>query len=194
MRGPDDARLPDMPTLETERLILRKLTMDDAEDVFAYASDPEMTHFVPWEAHQSIEDSREFLRRTIAAYDEGTPATWALVLRVSGRVIGGISLRIINEWRAELGYVVGREHWGQGLMTEAAARVIRCGFDDYRLYRIEALCDVDHIGSARVMEKCGMQFEGILRGRAVLSGEVRDMRIHAILRSDWERMGDARQT
>ncbi len=181
-----DARLPDMRTLETERLALRKFTMDDAEDVFAYASDPEMTRFVGWGAHQSIEDSREFLRRMIAEYDEPKAATWAIVLRESGRVTGAIALRTMNEWRAELGYAIGREHWGQGLMTEAVRRVIDYGFFYCGLYRIEALCDVDHVGSARVMEKCGMQFEGVLRGRILLRGEMRDTQIHAILRTDWD--------
>ncbi|MCD6361942.1 MAG: GNAT family N-acetyltransferase [Armatimonadetes bacterium] len=178
---------PPLVTLETERLVLRALTLDDAEDIFAYASDPEVVRYLPWEHHRSLEDSREFITRTLEAHEAGARAEWGMVLKESGRVVGtcGFCAWAGGSGRAELGYCLGREHWGRGLVTEAARRIVRYGFEDCMLNRIEAVCDVDNIGSARVMEKCGMIFEGVMRRRLLMHDSYRDMKMYAILREDW---------
>jgi len=181
---------PALVTLETERLILRALTLDDAEDIFAYACDPEVVRYLPWEHHRSIEDAREFIARTLEAHEAGKRADWGMVLRSTGRVVGtcGFCAWAGGSGRAELGYCLAREHWGRGLVTEASLRVVRFGFEDCMLNRIEAVCDANNIGSARVLEKCGMSFEGILRQRMLMHETYRDMKMYAILREDWIRM------
>lgn len=175
----------DLPELETERLLLRKMRPDDAEAMFAYASDPEVTRYVLWETHHSIEDSESFLRSATEGYERGDFGAWGIVLKDSGAFIGtcGLGDRYAPEHtRAELGYVLSREHWGRGIMTEAVRAVIRFGFGRLELNRIEARCIAENAASARVMEKAGMTYEGTLREREFIKGAYRDMKLYSILR------------
>ena len=179
--------LKDLPTLETERLILRKMTPADAEAVFAYASDPEVTHYVIWDTHRTIEDSESFLRSTVERYENAEAADWGIVCKENGRFVGGCG---IVEWdldhaRAEMGYVLSREYWGQGLMPEAVRAMISFGFERMGLNRIEARCMVENVASARVMEKAGMTYKGTLRQREFIKGAYRDIKLYAILRSEY---------
>jgi ribosomal-protein-alanine N-acetyltransferase len=178
--------LKDLPTLETERLILRKMTPADAEVVFAYASDPEVTRYVIWDTHRTIEDSESFLRSTVERY-ENAEADWGIVRKENGRFIGecGIVEWDLDHARAEMGYVLSREYWGQGLMPEAVRAMISFGFERMGLNRIEARCMTENVASARVMEKAGMTYEGTLRKREVIKGAYRDIKLYAILRSEY---------
>lgn len=178
----------DLPEIETDRLLLRKMGPEDAEAVFAYASDPEVTRYVIWDTHRSIEDSREFLKRTIEGYERGEEAGWGIVYKGDLRFVGTCS--IVNhsrkDARAELGYVLARSHWGRGLITEAVRALIRFGFERMGLNRVEARCVAENIASARVMEKAGMTCEGTLRDRERIKGEYRDMKVYSILRGEFE--------
>ena len=183
---------PPLAMLETERLVLRAFTLDDAEDIFAYACDPEVFVYLPFDHHGDMDATRDFIARTLEGHEAGTKADWGMVLKETGRVVGTCGF---CTWggggRAELGYCLGREQWGQGLVTEASERIVRFGFEECMLNRIEAVCDVDNIGSARVMEKCGMVFEGTMRQRMVMHESYRDMKMYAILREDWLRDQEA---
>jgi ribosomal-protein-alanine N-acetyltransferase len=177
-----------LPPLETPRLHLRRLQPTDAADVFAYASDPEVARYTSWEPHRSLADSQEFLLRAHAAYERHEPYPWGLVDKATGRVIGTCGLL---EWsrrhhKAELGYALHRSYWGQGLIAEAAAAVIAFGFTRMELNRIEAFCLPENRGSWRVMEKVGMQREGLLREWVWSKGRYCDILLYAILRRDWQ--------
>jgi len=177
-----------LPTLHTPRLTLRALKASDAPDIFAYASDPEVCRFTTWLPHASIDDSRAFLARALGHYESGQPACWAVVLKMTGKVVGTcgfMEVAPVHE-RGGLGYALARKLWGQGLMREAVNASIDFGFRVLQLHKIEAHCDARNIGSARVMEKCGMRFEGLMREHVVLKGERRDMKWYAVLRSEWE--------
>ncbi len=178
----------DLPELETERLLLRRMRPDDAEAMFAYASDPEVTRYVLWETHHSIEDSEGFLRLATEGYERGDFGGWGVVLKSSGAFVGtcGLDAGYAPEHaRAELGYVLSREHWGRGLMTEAVRAVIAFGFGRLELNRIEARCITENAASARVMEKAGMTCEGTLREREFIKGAYRDMKLYSILRREY---------
>jgi ribosomal-protein-alanine N-acetyltransferase len=98
------------------------LRLDDAEAMFAYASDPEVTRYVLWDTHRSIEDSKSFLRSAVEGYERGDFGGWGIVLKDEGAFVGtcGVDAGYSPEHaRAELGYVLSREHWGKGLMPEA---------------------------------------------------------------------------
>jgi [ribosomal protein S5]-alanine N-acetyltransferase len=179
-----------LPTLETNRLLLRAMTMNDADDMYRYASDAEVTNFTTWEPHQSVDVTRAFLADVVAGYADGEVRNWAIVHKDDGLMIGTAGFLFWDEVarRAEIGYALSRDYWGRGLMTEAVAEILRFGFDVMNLNRVEARCDSLNIGSARVMEKCGMQHEGTLRQQFVSSGELRDMLLYAILRSEWTRV------
>jgi ribosomal-protein-alanine N-acetyltransferase len=179
-----------LATLETPRLILRRLTMDDAGDIFSYSSDPEVARYVLWDAHRTIHDSRQFIRFIQHQYRADEPSTWAIVLKQTGRVIGTIGYMWwnIENRSAEVGYSLARAYWGYGIMPEALSAVLRFGFERMRLHRIEAQHAVENGASGRVMQKCGMRYEGVLRGRLYCKNAFLDVALYAILEEDWRAM------
>lgn len=178
----------DLPTLHTERLTLRRMIPHDAGDMYAYSRDPEVARYMLWEAHQSLRDSQNFLRFVQERYSRGDPAAWGLVERESGAFIGSCGLQenwIPEHSRAEIGYVLSREHWGRGLMTEAVSAVIRVAFERLGLNRVEARCIAGNEASMRVLEKAGMSYEGTSRSSHFVKGEFRDLHHYSILSADF---------
>ncbi len=180
-----------MPTLETARLCLRELRLEDAEDVFAYASDPLVSRYTAWEAHTSLDASRAFIHGVVHHHQRNHIFTWGLVFKDNGRLIGtcGLAETHRRDLRAELGYVLARPYWGHGLMTEATRTIIHFGFARLHFNRIEARCLMANAASARVMAKAGLSFEGVLRQHMFCKGAFQDMKLYAILREDWEKSG-----
>jgi RimJ/RimL family protein N-acetyltransferase len=171
--------------LETERLVLREFVADDVAAVHEYASDPEVSRFMTW-GPNTFEATREFVATVIARPADGDEFGFAITLRDSGRLIGSVGIGIwSNEHRrGELGYVLHRAYWSQGFATEATRRIVRYGFDEMDLHRIEATCHPDNRGSVRVLEKAGFQFEGRLRGHMQARGQWRDSLLYAAIRAD----------
>ena len=176
------------PTLETERLRLRRLGARDARDLYEWSSDPEVARYVLWDAHESIAETRAYLRYMKGLYRRGYPSSWGIEEKESGKVIGtiGIMAWYPEHGNAEVGYSLGRAWWHRGYAPEALERVIRLLFDETDVCRVEAQCDTRNLNSARVMEKCGMRREGILRGRICNKGERVDVMMYARLREDQE--------
>lgn len=172
-----------LPILETERLILRKLRPEDEDDVFEYCSDEEISKYTVWSSHQSIEDTRGFLNFVFDKYRQNTVAPWGVEDKASGRIIGttGYITWDTHNSKAEIGYALARTHWGQGYMSEAVKSVIDFGFNVMKLVRIEARCHPSNTGSSRVMEKSGMSFEGILRKHILVKGVHEDVKMYSIL-------------
>ena len=162
---------------ETPRLILRVPRMDDAGTIFEeYAQDEEVTRYLIWRPHKSIDDTRTFLNHAYERWQKGTEYTWAMTLKGKDALIGTIALRI-NIPKADFGYALARKYWNQGYMTEAAKAVVDWAFAQSEIFRVWAICDVDNIASARVFEKLDFQKEGILRrwlAHTNISNEPRD--------------------
>lgn len=173
------------PVLETARLRLRVPRVSDAPAVFRYASDPEVTRYLSWPTHQSLEDTHVFLSRCEEDWQRARAFPYLIEWRDGGELVGSTGLMPDAPFRASTGYVIAREAWGQGLATEALGAVLEAAFRRPALWRVEALCHAAHRASARVMEKCGMQPEGVLR-RAVLfpnlSPEPQDVLVSARVR------------
>jgi RimJ/RimL family protein N-acetyltransferase len=170
-------------TLKTERLRLRKAKLADAEAIFRqYAQDPEVTQYVSWQAHQSVEETREYVRMCLLAWDVGKAYHWVIERRDDNQIIGMMIARIdAAKW--ELGFVLARAYWSSGYMTEALKGIIAWALKRKEIYRLWAVCDVDNVASARAMEKAGMQREGILRRWSVhpnISDEPRDSYCYSI--------------
>jgi len=137
--------------------------MDDAEAIFhGYASDPEVTRFLTWSPHRSLADTRAFLRGCMDDWRAQSRFPWAITHGPDGSSIGMIDLRPAGHM-AEVGYVLTREEWGKGYMTEALTAVVEAALALPAIYRVSAICDVDNVASARVMEKAGMAKEGVFR-------------------------------
>lgn len=185
-RMPLTARFPDIPSLETSRLRLRKLTLADAGDVFAYASDPEVARYVRFVVHRSIADSEKFISSVIQQYATGAEPVWGMELKTTSKIIGSIGFL---KWdrqnrRIELGYALGRPWWGQGFAPEAVIPVVEFAFAHTDVNRIEAFCVVEHSASARVLEKCGFRLEGVLRQYEEVKGRRPDLKVYSKLRGD----------
>jgi RimJ/RimL family protein N-acetyltransferase len=152
------------PTLlETARLHLRRPVLADAPLIFAaYAQDPEVTRYLVWRPHPKVSVTEGNLARYLEAWDQGSSFSWVITRKPDGGPIGRIELRVPDH-RAELLFALARAHWGQGLMTEAAGAVVGWAREQPRLRRIWAVGDVENRAAARVLEKVGMEREGVLR-------------------------------
>lgn len=170
--------------LPTPRLILRALQPSDLDDLYEYASDPEIDHYVPWEHYKNIEEARENLNEFLADYEQHGMGARGIEHRTDQKLIGIINFSCphpINR-RVEVGYTISRAYWGQGLATEAAKALIEFGFEKMNLARIEAVVMPEHLASARVLEKSGMQFEGALHNYQVWRDQPRDLHMYAVIR------------
>jgi len=178
-----------LPELETNRLILRTMRMGDAEMMFDYMRDPRVAEHVLWTAHKTQRDTRSYLRCMLRQYRNGEPSSYCMVLKETGRVIGTIGFMACNadDGVVEVGYSMARPYWGQGLMTEALRCFIDMVFTDTCVHRIEARYETANPASRRVMEKCGMRYEGTHRGAVYNKDRFADAGVCAILREDWDR-------
>ena len=176
------------PRLRTERLLLRPIAARDIEDIFEYASDPEVTKFVRFVTHKTRRDTRAFLARMQQAYRKGIPV-WGIELQAENKMIGSIGFVdwLRDHRRAELGYVIHRKYWGQGITTEAVRAVVEFAFRKMDLNRIEAGTLPENVPSQRILEKVGFQYEGTLRQREHIKGRWPDQRMYSLLREEYLR-------
>ncbi len=179
-----------MKTIETERLILRPWRLEDLEDLYQYAKNPEVGPNAGWKPHENLEESRKILEGWL--HEDSTQGnTWAIVPKDTGRASGSISLD--SDGRRphvpncrNLGYALAQEEWGKGYMTEAAQAVLEYGFTELHL----SLISVNHYAynqrSRRVIEKSGFQYEGTIRqGAALYDGRVEDLCCYSLLLEEY---------
>lgn len=173
--------------LETERLILRPFTLDDAPAMYHnWASDDEVTKFMTWPSHESVEISRMVLSDWVSHYADNNYYQWAIVPKDVGEPIGSIAVVNLHKkiGKAEVGYCIGKLWWHQGIMTEALTEVVRFLLTEVGVNRVEARHDVRNPHSGDVMRKCGMRYEGVLRQADWNNQGVCDSCVYAILASD----------
>ncbi|TWT13209.1 GNAT family N-acetyltransferase [Planomicrobium sp. CPCC 101079] len=176
-----------LPILETERLMLRKLALEDMEDMFEYASEPIVSRYVPWEVHKSPEDTKAFLAFMMESYEQKKKLTWAIELKSDKKMIGTIDF--IN-WmpkrhKAELAYILSHNYWGKGFMAEAAGALLAYGFGEMELNKVEAPIGLENLQSQRVVEKLGMKREGIARQHIIIKGRFVDLAMYSLLKSEY---------
>lgn len=177
-------------TIETKRLLLRRFTMEDDRAMYGnWASDPEVTKYLTWPAHESVAVTRAVLQGWTAGYADDGCYQWAIALKESGEPIGSISVVHCDgrTEKAELGYCIGRPWQRQGLMTEALGAVVAFLFDEVGLRRVEAKHDVRNPRSGAVMRRCGMRYEGTARQAAWDNQGICDVDCYAVLSFDRER-------
>jgi RimJ/RimL family protein N-acetyltransferase len=156
-----EAKPPEI--IETSRLHLRIPRIEDAASIFeTYATDPLVTRYLIWRPNSSVQETREFLERCVALWAEGFAFPWIVMRRDDQRLMGMIEARM-DCHRVELGYVLARPFWGNGYMPEAARAIIEWALAQPSIYRVWAVCNIQNTASAKVLEKVGMQREGILR-------------------------------
>lgn len=178
------------PLLETERLVLRPIVADDAEDVFAYARDPDVGSDAGWPPHRSIEDSRAFIAQIACS-----PHVYGVFEKMgdrneTGPCIGSVGLipdpHRQNVDNLMLGYALAKPAWGKGYMTEASREILRYGFEELGLSSISVTHYTFNDRSRRVIEKCGFTLEGVMRGmEAGSDGLMQDAAVYSLTVDEW---------
>lgn len=168
--------------METERLLLRPIGVEDSAAVFeTYANDPQITRFATWVPHATVAETQRYLQACEIAWREGTAFPWAILRKSDGKLIGSAELRI-DDHKAEIGYLIARSLWGQGYASEAARALVDWAFAQPDIFRVWATCDAENLASARVLEKAGLVFEGRIQRwlrRPGLHGAPRDVLFYA---------------
>ncbi|GAB2024260.1 GNAT family N-acetyltransferase [Lactovum odontotermitis] len=144
--------LAEHEVFETERLILRKVELADAEDMFEYGQDEETTEYV-FPRKKSLEDTKEGI---VDYFIPKRLETWAIVEKTSGKMLGTIDLRVQND-QGDFGWVLNRKFWGRGYAPEAAACLRDFAFNELKLSVLTATCDSENSRSSHVMKKLGMK-------------------------------------
>ncbi|MBN1409387.1 MAG: GNAT family N-acetyltransferase [Spirochaetales bacterium] len=169
--------------METDNLLLRIPSVSDAKAIFQnYATDPEVTRYLPWKPHKNIGETRRYLKGLLEKWITSKEFTWVIIDKKSRDVMGMIALRV-QGYKAEFGYVLARRHWNRGYMTEALKKIIELCFDTGSIYRVWGVCDIENPASKRVMEKSGLSYEGILKKfirHPNISDVPRDVQCYAI--------------
>lgn len=172
-------------TIETPRLHLRRPVPADAERIFqTYAQDPEVTRYLEWVPHTSVETTRKFVTFCQERWTKSVAFPYVITRKEDAKLLGMIEVRP-NGHRADFGYVLARSYWGSGLMPEAIAAIVKITFAHATIYRMAATCDVENRASARALEKSGFSREALLRRYIIhpnISPEPRDSLLYALIK------------
>ncbi|KAK8308324.1 hypothetical protein V6Z12_D02G050000 [Gossypium hirsutum] len=169
---------------EYPNLSLRPLQVSDVDDFMVWASDEKVTHFCTWEPYTNREDGLNYIKNIVV------PHPWLRAICIDDRPVGAISVSANSgndKCRGELGYVLAFKYWGKGIVTRAVKMVVETIFVEWpHLERLEALVDVENVGSQRVLEKAGFQREGVLRKYLIVKGRSRDRVMFSFLSTDYQ--------
>ncbi len=174
------------PTLETERLILREIAAGDASALHKFWSDKIVTEYMVLDPFTRIEETVQMIVVLTGLFADGEGARWAIVRKEDGAVIGTCGFHNLKpeHFRAEIGYELGREYWGRGLMAEALAAILRYGYDTMGFNRVEAFVNAGNARSVRILERHGFRLDGTLRQYEFARGRFVDQHCFSRLRGD----------
>ncbi|MBE2222030.1 MAG: GNAT family N-acetyltransferase [Anaerolineae bacterium] len=181
--------------LSTAHLNLREFRENDWPAILAYQQDPRYLQYYAW-TERTAADVQAFVQMFLD-FQIAQPRTkfqLAIVLKETGQLIGncGLRLKSADAFEADIGYELSPKYWGKGYATEAAQAMVNLGFTQFGLHRITTHCLAENIGSARVLEKVGMQFEGRLRENEFFKGRYWDTLLYATLEREWREWGDGK--
>lgn len=177
--------------IETNRLILRRFISEDYRSMYNnWASDPEVSKFLTWPYHESVETSRKITDNWVASYEKDDYYQWAITFKDNENdPFGSISVVYTDEntLTFEIGYCIGKKYWHQGITSEALSSVIDFLFENTDVNRIEAIHDINNPNSGKVMKKCGMIFEGTHRQGSRNNTGLCDVNYYSVLREEWKK-------
>ncbi|MBD3860662.1 GNAT family N-acetyltransferase [Bacillus sp. 28A-2] len=177
------------PTIHTERLILKQATMADAEDMHLYLSNETVCRYMGIDAHQSIEETKEEVDWYNQIFKEQTGIRWGISLKGDTTIIGSCGFLNLEKQhrRTEFGYELHHDHWRKGIMKEAITAVLRYGFQEMNLNRIEAIIDPANTSSVQLLEKIEFVREGLLREYELGQKRFDDVYMYSIFKRDYEK-------
>ena len=175
--------------LQTNRLILRRFSMDDASAMYKnWASDEKVTKYMTWSAHKELKETKEIVALWVDSYKKDDFYLWCIQLKESKKIIGSISSVMINEQTnsVEIGYCIGYDYWNQGYTSEALKEIMRYFFENIQVKTIRAQHALENIASGKVMQKCKMKYEGTLKNAGITSkGIICDMVSYSAIKEEW---------
>lgn len=177
-------------TIETEGFILRKFELADAEDMYKnWANDDDVTKYITWPTHMNIETTRNVVSQYVKESALESYYHWCIESKKTKEAIGSIGVFHMSENTNtfEVGYCIGKSYWNQGVTTEALSAVINFLFSEVDVNRIEARHDTNNPASGKVMSKCGLKLEGIMRQAGKNNTGICDSAVYAILKEDWNK-------
>jgi ribosomal-protein-alanine N-acetyltransferase len=176
-----------IPTLESSRLTLRRMLAKDYLDMYEYASNPIVSQYLLWNPHDSPSFTKKYLKQMQREYEAGHFYDWALERKSDGKMIGTCGFTVFSERHnfVELGYVLNPSCWNMGYTTEAVSRVIAFSFEELDVERIEARHMDGNWASGKVMMKCGMQKEGVLRNAVRKNDFYKTVYLYSILKEHY---------
>ncbi|MBP5445938.1 MAG: GNAT family N-acetyltransferase [Acholeplasmatales bacterium] len=166
--------------LETNRLIIRKITLDDAYDVYEYAKNKKVGKDAGFKPHESVDETISIIETILKR------STYSIVLKEINKVIGTITLQQKLDDIYELGYSLGEEYWNKGIMTEAVKALVKYAFTELNAYEVDAGCFIDNIRSEKVLIKSGFKFMGIHEKDFLnYDNKYKDSKRYRLLKSDY---------
>lgn len=175
--------------LESQRLILRRFTSEDAHDIFNnWTSDQAVCQYLTWPVHANIDVTKTILNDWLANYSSQEFYQWAITLKSDNVPIGSISVVKFdhNLDSVEIGYCIGKAYWNKGFTTEALATLIKFFFDKVNVNRIEARHDSNNPASGQVMLKNNMKYEGTLRDGSRNNMGICNCEVYSILAQEYK--------
>lgn len=173
------------PEIETERLLLREILPADSDSIYRIFSDPAVTRYYDLETINSIREAAELVDFFDESFELERAIRWGITRKSDDIVIGTCGYVWLRQFRGEIGYELASDYWRQGIMSEALDAILEFGFDSLALNRIEALVMTGNIASSGLLYSLGFEEEGVMRQHDFFKGAFHDMRLHAILRSDY---------
>jgi [ribosomal protein S5]-alanine N-acetyltransferase len=179
-------------TIETERLILRKFSLSDANDMLKYwISDPSVQFMYGEPIYANDQEVGELLNKYISAYETMNYYRWAIILKETDECIGQVAFFLVNRENhfGEIEYCIGRVFQKRGLATEATKAVMKFGFESINFHKVQICHREGNIASQKVIEKCGFKYEGTLRDYFYLDGQYFDRLYYSLLKEEWNSDG-----
>lgn len=174
--------------METDRLILRKFKVSDSNDMFKnWGSDTKVTKYLSWPTHKSIKDAEDIVNLWISNYKDNNVYNWVIELKKINEAIGNISIVKLEDINnsCEIGYCLSSKYWNKGITTEAFKPIIKYLFEEVAMNRICAKHDIDNVSSGKVMQKCGMVYEGTLREVQFRHNKFSSLAVYSLIRKEW---------
>jgi len=177
----------DMPVLETDRIKLRKINITDAEDMFEYSSNENVTKYLSYN-HKAIAETKKYIEDKLSKYALGQCMLWGAEYKENNKYIGafGFTHWSTEDGSAEIAYTLSEKYWRMGIATEVIKKILEFGFEKMELNRIEARCFADNEKSAGLLEKMNMKYEGTIREQLFMKGKHRDIKFYSILKREYE--------
>lgn len=177
----------DLPSLETERLVLRKITSADLYDVYDYSREEEVSRYLLWSPHLNPEETKGYIELIQKECQKGRYTNWGVALKENGILIGTCGFAAIDRYnnKGEIGYVLSHRYRGKGYMREAAMKMLSVGFDLLGLNRIEARILVGNTNSEKLAMSIGMRYEGTMKNALYVKGQYKSFSYYGITAEDY---------